>query len=53
MESEINLVEIIQEMEKRYPKELTICLQAVQINQLNAQLYTEGNNLEGQDDDAD
>ena len=53
MESEINLVEIIQEMEKRYPKELTICLQAVQINQLNAQLHTEGDNPESENDDAE
>jgi hypothetical protein len=53
VESEINLVELVQEMEQRYPKELTICVQAVQIKQLNLQLQTEWNNPESEDDDTD
>jgi ribosomal protein S3 len=53
VESEMNLVELVQEMEKRFPKELTICVQAVQIKQLNAQLHTEGDNPESEDDDAE
>jgi hypothetical protein len=36
VESEINLVELVQEMEQRFPKELTICAQAVQIKELLA-----------------
>ena len=45
MESEINLVELVQEMEKRFPKELTICVQAVQIKKLENLLGTETEDL--------
>ena len=38
---EIDPVEILREMEQRFPKELTICVQSVQIRQLQEQLADE------------
>lgn len=35
---EIDPVEILQEIERQFPKELTICLQAVQIRKLQEQI---------------
>ena len=34
-------VEVIREMERQFPRELTICVQAVQIRQLQEQLAEE------------
>lgn len=38
---EIDPVEIIREMERQFPKELTICVQAVQIRMLQEQIPEE------------
>ena len=35
---EIDPVEILKEIERQFPKELTICLQAVQIRKLQEQI---------------
>jgi len=37
----VDPVEIIREMERQFPKELTICVQAVQIRKLQEQLADE------------
>ena len=41
---EINPNEILAEMQNRYPTELTICIQAVQIRTLQTQLNQEEEN---------
>ena len=41
---EINPNEILAEMQNRYPNELTICIQAVQIRTLQTQLNQEEEN---------
>ena len=41
MEMNIDPVELIREMERQFPKELTICAQAVQIRKLQEQLADE------------
>lgn len=38
---EVDPVDVIREMERQFPKELTICVQAVQIRQLQEQLAEE------------
>lgn len=38
---DIDPVELIREMERQFPKELTICFQAVQIRKLQEQLPDE------------
>jgi hypothetical protein len=38
---EIDPVELIREMEQQFPKELTICLQAIQIRKLQEQIPEE------------
>jgi hypothetical protein len=35
---QVDPVEVIREMERQFPKELTICVQAVQIRQLQEQV---------------
>lgn len=37
----IEPMEVIREMERQFPKELTICAQAVQIRQLQEQIASE------------
>jgi hypothetical protein len=37
----IDTVELLREIERRFPKELTICIQAVQIRLLQEQLSAE------------
>ena len=41
MEMNIEPIEVIREMERQFPKELTICAQAVQIRMLQEQLADE------------
>ena len=38
----IDIQEVLAEMERQFPKELTICIQAVQIRQLQEQAPEEG-----------
>mgnify|MGYP001336898485 CR=1 FL=1 len=40
---EIDAVELVREMERQFPKELTICVQAVQIRKLQEKLSSESN----------
>ena len=37
----IDIQEVVAEMERQFPKELTICIQAVQIRQLQEHTHTE------------
>jgi len=39
----ISLEEVVAEFQKQFPKEFTICLQAVQIAKLQEQVQTEDN----------
>lgn len=39
---EVDPVDVIREMERQFPRELTICVQAVQIRQLQEQIPEEG-----------
>ena len=38
---EVDPVEVIRELERQFPKELTICVQALQIRQLHEQIESD------------